>query len=213
MFSMRTGNNKMKNNYKIILAIVAGIGLTGLNVNGAEAQERFAHMTVTGKTTQPIGHYEYCRRLPAECRVRSADTRPVKLTNKRWADLVEVNDLFNRTVAPVTDLEYYRVEEYWTMPDRFGDCEDYVLAKRQQLINRGWPASSLLITVVRQANGDGHAVLTVRTDRADYVLDNLEEKVKPWSETSYHYLKRQSAQNSGAWVGIDDLRPTLVGSN
>jgi predicted transglutaminase-like cysteine proteinase len=195
------------------LAIVAGIGLTGLKVNEADAQERFAHMAVTGKTTQPIGHYEYCRRFPAECRVRSADTRPVKLTRQRLAEIVEVNDQVNRAVSPVTDLEYYRVEEYWTMPDRFGDCEDYVLAKRQKLLARGWPASSLLITVVRQANGDGHAVLTVRTDRADYVLDNLDEQVKPWSEAGYHFLKRQSAQNSGAWEGIDDLRPTLVGSN
>ncbi len=62
------------------------------------------------------------------------------------------------------------------------------------------------MTVVRQPNGDGHAVLTVRTDRADYVLDNLEERVLQWNETEYQFLKRQSAANSGRWEGIDDNR-------
>ena len=76
--------------------------------------------------------------------------------------------------------------------------------KRQMLLQRGWPASALLITVVRQANGDGHAVLTVRTDRADYILDNLNTEIKPWNETPYVYLKRQATQHSGKWEDIAD---------
>lgn len=61
-------------------------------------------------------------------------------------------------------------------------------------------------------NGEGHAVLTVRTDRGDYVLDNLEPQIKPWNETSYDYLKRQSTHYTGAWVSITDDRQVLVGS-
>ena len=79
-------------------------------------------------------------------------------------------------------------------------------------MERGWPASSLLITVVTQANGDGHAVLTVRTDRAEYVLDNLNNKILPWSQTPYRFLKRQSANHSGHWVALDDPRNVVVGS-
>jgi predicted transglutaminase-like cysteine proteinase len=63
---------------------------------------------------------------------------------------------------------------------------------------------SLLITVVRQRNGDGHAVLTVLTDRGDLVLDNLEPHILVWSETGYQYLKRQSEFDAGAWVAIQD---------
>ncbi len=170
------------------------------------------HMRVTGRTSQPIGHYEYCRTYLADCSLVSRDTRPVLLTRARWTEMVSANSEVNTRVHPVTDLEYYHREEFWTYPDRYGDCEDYVLAKRAALMQQGWPATSLLITVVRQANGEGHAVLTVRTDQADYVLDNLNDRILEWDETDYRFLKRQAAANSGAWEAIDDERATLVGS-
>ena len=77
---------------------------------------------------------------------------------------------------------------------------------------RGVPASSLLITVVRQKNGAGHAVLTMRTDRGDFILDNLEAKILPWDQTEYRYLKRQSDRNALNWVSIQDNRQMIVGS-
>ena len=95
------------------------------------------------------------------------------------------------------------------LPDRKGDCEDFVLLKRRDLIDKGWPVGALLITVVRQQNGDGHAVLTVLTDRGDLVLDNLEPRVKLWSQTDYQYVKRQSEFDTGKWVAIDDARTTI----
>ena len=126
----------------------------------------------------------------------------------RWGD-----SLRRRTIeisidsdTPITDLEGFGIEELWTYPVSYGDCEDYVLMKRHMLMQRGWPASSLLITVVLQPNGDGHAVLTVRTDRADYVLDNLNGKIKQWNKTEYRYLKRQSEKYSGHWTKIVDPR-------
>lgn len=199
-------------NKKHTLLIAAVIAAVVGDAGGVLAKGQFDHMTTTGRTTQPIGHYEFCKVHPADCRIASADTRPTKLTRKRWNELISVNQAANSAVKPVTDLEYYKTEEYWTYPERYGDCEDYVLLKRHKLIQLGWPASSLLITVVRQRDGDGHAVLTVRTDRADYILDNLEDRILPWADTNYQYLKRQASYNSGMWVGIDDIRPTLVGS-
>ena len=168
------------------------------------------HMATAGKTTQPIGHAYFCRQFPQECAVRSKKTRAPKLTRKRWADIIEINNYANREVEPVTDQDYYGVEEHWTYPKSFGDCEDYVLLKRYMLLQRGWPESSLLITVVKQPNGDGHAVLTVRTDRADYILDNLESKVKQWDKTPYRYLKRQDSRHTGRWTTIRDHRQQVA---
>jgi predicted transglutaminase-like cysteine proteinase len=193
-----------------MLAVAVCFALLG--TKAGEAAQGGAHMVVTGRTTQPIGHYEYCKANGADCSLRSANTGPVRLTKERLNEIVAINDHVNGSVTPVTDLDLYNVEEYWTFPEKYGDCEDYVLLKRQMLMDRGWPASSLLVTVVRQRNGDGHAVLTVRTDRADYVLDNLEERVLPWNQTEYQFLKRQSAANSGRWEGIDDNRNAVVGS-
>lgn len=187
------------------LAIVSGI-LFGISPGTINAGENRAHMDVTGFTSQPIGHYEYCKRYRSDCSIRTSNIKPVKLTRKRWNDLVEINSYSNNTIAPLTDMEAYKTEELWVYPESYGDCEDYVLMKRHMLMQRGWPASSLLITVVRQPNGDGHAVLTVRTDRADYVLDNLDGKILPWNKTPYTFLKRQAAKHSGRWETIIDAK-------
>jgi predicted transglutaminase-like cysteine proteinase len=92
---------------------------------------------------------------------------------KRWNDLVHVNKLVNAKIKPLTDLEHWGVVERWSYPDDgYGECEDYVLLKRRMLIQSGWPWEVLLITVVRGNKNEGHAVLTVITDKGDYVLDN-----------------------------------------
>ncbi|MEM7300361.1 MAG: transglutaminase-like cysteine peptidase [Pseudomonadota bacterium] len=194
----------MKKTIKILLSTLAILVCSpGTYVSAAGSG---AHMKVLGRTSQPIGHAQFCQAFPRECRLRSKNTKAPKLTRKRWSDLVEINAQINDAVIPVTDLDYYNKEEHWTYPKSYGDCEDYVLLKRYMLMKRGWPASSLLITVVRQPNGEGHAVLTVRTNRADYVLDNLEPRVKQWNKTPYRYLKRQSAHHTGRWSSIRDSR-------
>ncbi|MEM7215659.1 MAG: transglutaminase-like cysteine peptidase [Pseudomonadota bacterium] len=170
------------------------------------ANSNSGHMLTTGLTSQPIGHYNYCKSYRADCQIISWRTKAPELTRERWDDLVEVNAYSNSTIAPYTDQEIYNVEEHWAYPESYGDCEDYVLMKRHMLMQRGWPASSLLITVVRQPNGEGHAVLTVRTDKADYILDNLDGKIRPWHETPYTYLKRQDVKHSGRWTDIRDNR-------
>jgi predicted transglutaminase-like cysteine proteinase len=169
-------------------------------------------MKTGARTSQPIGHYEFCQTYRAECSVKSNDDTPAALTSKVWKLLVQVNSKVNAQIAPETDMDIWGKAEVWSYPTTVGDCEDYVLLKRKLLNQSGLPMSDLLITVVRQMNGEGHAVLTVRTDRGDYVLDNLEARIKPWNETSYDYLKRQSTTNTGAWVSINDDRQILVGS-
>ena len=170
-------------------------------------------MHTGGRTTQPVGHYDFCQLLPQECKQITRKQAPVELTRKLWATIVDINNAVNVKVSPRTDMEMWGKEEVWSYPDSgFGDCEDYVLEKRRELMKAGVPAGSLLITVVRQPNGDGHAVLTVRTSLGEFILDNLEPKVLAWDATDYTYLKRQSEQNSGVWVTINDGRADAVAS-
>lgn len=179
--------------------------LTALTTQTALAANA-SHMKMAGLTSQPIGHHNYCKQYSYDCKIKTSNKTAPELTRQRWKDLVEVNTYSNSTITPVTDMEGFGVEELWSYPTSFGDCEDYVLMKRHMLMQRGWPASALLITVVTQPNGEGHAVLTVRTDRADYILDNLNTEIKQWNETEYTYLKRQSAKYSGYWIKIVDRR-------
>jgi predicted transglutaminase-like cysteine proteinase len=185
--------------FAIPLAMLAGTAL---------AAQPF--MPTGGVTSQPVGHYEFCRKLPAECAERTAKKPPVELTRQLWAELIAVNNHVNTAVEPRTDMEMWGKEEVWSYPTRYGDCEDFVLEKRRELMARGVPAGDLLITVVRQPNGDGHAVLTARTSLGDFILDNLEPRVLAWADTGYRYLKRQSATDSGTWVSIRDDRDTAV---
>ena len=158
----------------------------------------------------PIGHSEFCKSHNVECGTNGRVSDVTVLTEERWQQLVDTNNRMNTEIVPITDEDLYKVGELWTYPDGYGDCEDYVLAKRRELINEGWDASTLLMAVVRERNGAGHAVLMVRTDRGDLVLDNQDGAVRLWSDTPYHYVKRQSQANAGQWVDMLDTRQIAV---
>lgn len=167
-------------------------------------------MQITGKANPPIGHYEFCRNYKSECQPRTGDRGPQQLTEQLWKAILDVNYTVNTTITPMTDMEIFGVEERWTYPTNVGDCEDFVLLKRKMLMNKGFSASNLLITVVLQPNGEGHAVLTVRTDRGEFILDNMRNKVLHWAETEYTFLKRQDTAHPGRWVKIQDGRATTA---
>nr|WP_246272811.1 transglutaminase-like cysteine peptidase [Oricola thermophila] len=169
-------------------------------------------MRTGGLTSQPIGHYDFCRVYRDECDRIGGSAEPLRLDAGTWNTILTVNATVNMVIEPKSDLDIYGKEEVWTYPDRAGDCEDYVLLKRQLLINEGISPSALLITVVRKPDGEGHAVLTVRTTRGDFVLDNLTSKVMLWKDTPYTYLKRQSERHAGHWVSIEMPDRTVVGS-
>lgn len=166
-------------------------------------------MRAFGPTRAPFGHVGFCARNPEDCKTTSLGAPLPALNSNGWSQMSEINLAVNRAVAPVTDLDLYNTVEYWTYPGASGDCEDYVLAKQRMLIARGWPASSLLITVVRDEDNLGHAVLTVTTDRGDFILDNKSSAILRWQDTPYRYVKRQSQADPRAWLSLsatEDLR-------
>ncbi len=170
------------------------------------------HMVTGNITSQPIGHYEFCQLHKDECNIRFASSPPPKVTDYGWQMIHEVNSSVNSRITARTDMEVYGREEVWAYPVDAGDCEDYVLQKRKELSERGFSLADLLITVVRKPDGEGHAVLTVRTSEGDFILDNLTDDVKLWTQTPYTYLKRQASFNTGRWVTIEDGREIVVGA-
>jgi Predicted periplasmic protein len=169
-------------------------------------------MRVIGQANPPIGHYEFCKTYTSECTASYKDRGPMTLTEEKWRTLLDVNYTVNSSITPMTDQEIYGVEERWAYPRTVGDCEDFVLLKRKMLMTKGFSPSDLLITVVLQPNGEGHAVLTVRTDRGDFVLDNMRNKVMVWTDTEYTFLKRQASDNPARWVKLQDGRAIAVGA-
>jgi len=169
-----------------------------------------AFAPVTGATSIPVGAADFCRRDRAACAPNAHVVEVEQLTQQSWNQLVAINDDVNATIVPETDEDLYHLAEYWTYPDGRGDCEDIALEKQRELVKAGWDPSTLLMTVVRERDGNGHAVLMVRTDRGDVVLDNQNGKVLVWSDTNYEYIKRQSQADAGKWVGLNDDRATVI---
>ena len=194
---------------KTVLAVLA-FAMSASSGSFAEAGSRFM---VTGAiTSQPIGHYEFCQSHRDECSIVSTNTASARVTAFGWDVIKEVNAEVNRRILPMTDQDIYGRDEVWAYPTDVGDCEDFVLEKRRELMKRGFAPSTLLITVVRKPDGEGHAVLTVRTMDGDYILDNLDERVRLWSETPYRFMKRQASDNTGRWVKVENSSDVLVGA-
>ncbi len=170
-------------------------------------------MATGGLTSQPIGHYEFCRANPDECSTRMRRQAPMALGKALRETILQINHAVNAAVRPMSDFDIYGKDEVWAYPDQgVGDCEDYVLEKRRQLAAIGISLSNLLITVVRKPDGEGHAVLTLRTEKGDFVLDNLHDEMRLWHETGYRYLKRQSSEHTGRWVTLIEDQNMLVGA-
>lgn len=161
------------------------------------------YMRVFGTALPPHGFVKFCERNMQECVQGTPEIRRFELTAERRRLLDRVNRGINRAIKPTTDMELYGVSEYWTLPAERGDCEDYALLKRHLLIREGWPASALLMTVVRDEKGEGHAILTVRTAQGDFILDNKNDDIKLWSDSPYEFVMRQSYINPRVWMSLD----------
>jgi len=168
-------------------------------------QELPRFIAVGSATSAPIGWVQFCVEYDPECKTKPSTPRDVVLSAQAWKDLVRVNQWVNANVRPITDLEHWGVVERWNYPDDgYGDCEDYALEKRRMLLQAGWPREALLMTVVRDQNGDGHAVLTVKTDQGEFILDNQRDDILLWSDTGYRFVKRQSQTDPNVWVSLGE---------
>lgn len=152
----------------------------------------------------PYGYIGFCVRNPDECGGGTNMPQDTALTPESWAELNKVNDYVNRSIPQVSDSALYERAEWWAYPTASGgDCEDLALMKRKLLIERGWAPENLLLSVVREWNGDGHAVLVVKTDRGEFVLDNKNWEIVAWSDAPYQWIKRQSRERPYLWVNLD----------
>jgi predicted transglutaminase-like cysteine proteinase len=193
------------------IAAAAALPTAGLAepVSLPRGQERTSpYMRVFGVTQAPYGFVQFCARMPEECQQGPMEEQRFSATPERLSELDTVNRMVNREIAPATDMEIYGQAEYWTIPTTRGDCEDYALLKRKRLMARGWPASALLMTVVRDEKGEGHAVLTARTLQGDFILDNKIDEVRAWHRTRYEYIMRQSYLNPHIWMSLDPSEAT-----
>jgi predicted transglutaminase-like cysteine proteinase len=198
---------------RFALVAISIAGLTAASIGGVQAfsSARTGKPLFTAavdKAEPPPGWSDFCAQYASECESKTRTPRAIILTSERWRTISDVNEYVNEHIQPMTDVERRGRENVWSYAeDGRGDCKDYVLVKRQKLIEAGLPRESLLITIVWTAREQGHAVLIAHTDRGDFVLDNLWPNVMLWSDTDYQFVERQSETDPNAWVYIDGGPP------
>jgi predicted transglutaminase-like cysteine proteinase len=203
-------NEKLAVSGTIIKAALLGLTLL---FSGAAAQAQTlaalpvssAPISSVGVAKPLLGWTQFCEKFRSECTVDAAEASTIDLTPQAWKAIVSVNQRVNSSIKAVTDADHFGVVDTWGFPDDGrGDCEDFQLLKRRLLVEAGLPRRAMRMTVVIDELGEGHAVLMVRTNRGDFVLDNKTSSVLPWHRTGYVYIKRESQDTMG-WVSLGGI--------
>ena len=190
------------------IAIAAGMviaAVAAVQSPSSAGPVQAGHIAAGAETSVPFGWVDFCQRYRGECDTRPTEVRDIDINTRTLREIERINKWVNANIEPVSDMDHWGVVDQWDYPtDGKGDCEDYALLKRKLLMEQGFPMSALLMTVVRDTHEEGHAILMVRTDHGDFMLDNLNDEVKGWRQTGYHFMKRQSQADPNVWVSLID---------
>lgn len=194
-----------------LLGVLAALPSAAGELRSLRPLPTMAGVAPTGGVTRPpIGWIDFCKEDRSECGTDLGENVTVKLDAATWRKISAINRRVNREIEAITDEDHWGRPERWSLPaDGKGDCEDYALRKRQLFAQSGLPRRALLMTVVIDETGGGHAILTVRTDRGDFILDNRRSAILAWNETDYRYVKREGQDGRG-WVTMGDPAPAAV---
>jgi predicted transglutaminase-like cysteine proteinase len=156
-------------------------------------------------TLAPMAFTQFCLKYPGDCksgRLLFGDDR-IELNEMRRSELESINRTVNSSIHPERNKDGLAGEKWLLGPVR-GDCNDYAVTKRHQLIARGWPARTVLLSEVVTVSGEHHLVTVVRTNGGDLVLDNLTDRIMPWSHTPYRWVRIQTPKNPNYWASVSE---------
>jgi len=162
-----------------------------------ERPEDVKFISLNRPTLAPYAYVRFCANNPQDCNA-DHDNATLDLTSDKRSVLQRINNEVNARIKPKMDAVG---ADTWEAAPVYGDCEDYALTKRRDLIKAGWPAHTLRIATARTFDGEGHAVLIVTTAQGDLVLDNRSNVIKQWNHTDLRFLKVQSPNNPEQWFG------------
>ncbi|WP_342359356.1 transglutaminase-like cysteine peptidase [Terrarubrum flagellatum] len=154
-------------------------------------------MQATENALAPLPYVKFCREQAEECR-HSGENVLIDLDAATMSAMRRVNSSVNSRIRPQHHAVTSGVED-WSVNPAAGDCNDYAVTKRHELVAMGLPRSALLLAAVMTSWGEGHLVLVARTTRGDMVLDNLRGDIRSWDRAGYRWLKRESVASAALW--------------
>ncbi len=210
----------LKSVTKIVKSALLGAAVTVAVLTGAQAQTVASLPAPTetiapdGRKAKPVAAWvDFCQREPAECAINANEPAVITMTPKIWNQIVQTNRQVNKKIQPMTDQDHWGTADHWDLPtDGYGDCEDYQLLKRKILSEKGLSHRAMRMTVVIDEEGEGHAVLMIRTTQGDYILDNKTNAILSWNETPYTYVKQEGNENQ-QWVSLGGVASPTTTAN
>jgi predicted transglutaminase-like cysteine proteinase len=191
------------------VTVLASIVASGLLSGSAGARSRPSRHPVvpaalveTSPSLAPFQHVRFCLRYPADCSSNPTEQERIDLTVEISELLDRVNRDVNAAIVPVKKSYGKNLQEAWTIALFTGDCNDYAVTKRHELLRSGLPAKALRLAVVKTRSGSDHLVLLVATTKGDLVLDNLAETILPWQSKDFQWMKIQSARDARFWYNV-----------
>jgi predicted transglutaminase-like cysteine proteinase len=185
---------------QLTVAVLVGDLLLTASAFCLRSQERQAYMTVAENRLAPLPYIKFCLRKPWRC-APSDQVSQIALDDVHRTELERIHSDVNREIVPlIHPLNISNLP--WDDEASAGHCDDYALAKRSRLLDRGYPSSALLLAVAIVRDGSHHLVLVVVTDRGDYVLDNLQSRIVRWDELPYRWVMRSMPRNPQHWQAI-----------
>lgn len=149
----------------------------------------------------PIGHTFFCNQYPDDCRETHAQPSLPNSSTERHRQLVAVNSAVNASIVSKTDPD--QIDRNWLIAPQAGDCDDYAVTKRHELLKAGWPSAALLLAeVTLLSTGEHHLILIVKGTRANWVLDNLTDEVQRLADTRNRYAwdRIETSANPRFWT-------------
>jgi predicted transglutaminase-like cysteine proteinase len=207
----------MRQAAKILGAVIFFAGMSAASVSNAAffsfprmLGEQVHRLSFDNPVLAPMGHIRFCVQYPGDCQATNLDfrRRHIAMSVARWNELNRVNRDVNRDIAP--DPVLGPETELWKISPASGNCHDYAVTKRHDLLELGWPSQDLLLAEVVVPSGEHHLILVVRTKDADLVLDNLNANVRTAAMTRYQYewVRIESPYNPKFWVNVTVPGPT-----
>ncbi len=205
----------MRTSFKknLILALLFVGGFFGGVETGRPQELSASYAAVGGVTRTPYGWADLCGRQRQECQVDMLQPVDLRLTPRTLRIVERINAEVNGSIIPISNYDHWgTMLDHWDYPtDGKGDCKIYALWKRKLLMDLGFPRQALLMTIVRDLEGNGHTILTVKTDRGEIILDNMVGEIRAWDATGYTFVKRQSQSDPNVWVAIGPSRVAGLG--
>jgi len=186
----------------LVLLAAFATALSGVDAGAGGVSVPRNSIVEVGPTLAPLQHVRFCLHYPDECRSNSPDNERIDLTPASLTLLKRVNHRINASIIPISKTYIGNLNAIWTIAPNQGDCNDYAVTKRHELLNKGLPSSALRLSVTKTAFGVGHLVLVVSTKQGDLVMDSLSDAIRSWQATDYQWLKIQSAHDPHLWVEV-----------